>query len=121
MQGERCRLSSVCQGLNKGRTQPGSEVPVLALPQRRSVERNFNWESLYEKCMLFRDFYDGNEYYFYPELFHIATNLCNIEKGKKVFSNIIDSEANIHHSVYHERNWNAVLNTIIKSQYRPRL
>ena len=113
--------NSVCTNSPKLENGVLSEVPVLALPQRRSVERNFNWESLYENCMLFRDFYDGNEYYFYPELFHIATNLCNIEKGKKVFSNIIDSAANLQHSAYHERNWNAVLNTIIKSQYRPRL
>ena len=26
-------------------------------------------------------FFDGSEYYYYPELLHIATNLINIEKG----------------------------------------
>ncbi|MCM1362236.1 MAG: hypothetical protein NC235_10070 [Clostridiales bacterium] len=52
---------------------------------RRNVTRDFNWKMLYNKCRLYRDFVDGTEYYYYPELFHIATNLINIEKGKKNF------------------------------------
>ena len=97
-----------------------SDLPVIASPQkRRSVTRNFDWDSLYECCQLFRNFYDGTEYYYYPELFHVATNLCNIEKGKKVFLEILNSQQNSQHKAYHERNWNVILNNIIKSDYNP--
>ena len=94
-------------------------VPTLALQSRRKVARNFSWDSLYDNCQLFRNFCDGEEYYYYPELFHIATNLCNIEKGKKVFLDILYSFQNIYFTAYRERNWSAVLNTIIKSNYKP--
>ena len=97
-----------------------SDLQAIASPQkRRSVTRNFDWDSLYECCQLFRNFYDGTEYYYYPELFHIATNLCNIEKGKKVFLEILNSQQNSQHKAYHERNWNVILNNIIKSDYNP--
>ena len=53
-----------------------SRFPAIASPgKRRKVTRNFDWDSLYECCQLFRSFYDGTEYYYYPELFLIATNL----------------------------------------------
>ncbi len=95
-------------------------LPAIASPEkRRKVTRNFDWDSLYECCQLFRNFYDGTEYYYYPELFHIATNLCNIEKGKKVFMEILNSPQNSQYKAYHERNWNVVLNNMIKSDYKP--
>ena len=46
---------------------------------RRQVTRNLDWNTLYDRCRLYRDFFDGSEYYYYPELLHIATNLINIE------------------------------------------
>ena len=97
-----------------------SRFPAIASPgKRRKVTRNFDWDSLYECCQLFRSFYDGTEYYYYPELFLIATNLCNVEKGKRVFMDILNSPQNLQYMAYHERNWSVTLNTIIKSDYQP--
>ena len=97
-----------------------SRFPAIASPgKRRKVTRNFDWDSLYECCQLFRSFYDGTEYYYYPELFLIATNLCNVEKGKRVFMDILSSPQNSQYMAYRERNWSVTLNTIIKSDYQP--
>lgn len=86
---------------------------------RRKVTRNFDWSVLYEKCKLYRNFTDGTEYYYYPELFCIATNLANIENGKKEFQKIINSDVNEKYESYHKRAWTTILNTIINMNYRP--
>lgn len=86
---------------------------------RRNVTRDFNWKMLYNKCRLYRDFVDGTEYYYYPELFHIATNLINIEKGKKEFLRILNAPENEHCTSYHIRNWNVILNILIAMNYQP--
>lgn len=86
---------------------------------RRNVTRNFNWKILYNKCRLYRDFVDGTEYYYYPELFHIATNLINIEKGKKEFLRILNAPENEYCTSYHNRNWNVILNILIAMNYQP--
>lgn len=87
--------------------------------RRRDVTRNFDWNALYNKCRLYRDFVDGTEYYYYPELFHIATNLINIEKGKKEFLRILNASENERCTSYHNRNWNVILNILIAMNYKP--
>ena len=86
---------------------------------RRNVTRNLEWNVLYHKCRLYRDFVDGNEYYYYPQLFHIATNLINIEKGKKEFLRILNASENKYCTAYHTRNWDAILNILIAMHYQP--
>lgn len=86
---------------------------------RRIVTRDFNWNVLYNRCRLYRDFVDGTEYYYYPELFHIAANLINIEKGKKEFLRILNAPENEHCTSYHNRNWNVILNILIAMNYQP--
>ena len=86
---------------------------------RRTVTRNFDWNILYEKCRLYRDFADGTEYYYYPQLFHIAANLINIEKGKKEFLRILKSEQNSGYEAYHRREWPVILNIMIEMDYQP--
>lgn len=86
---------------------------------RRTVTRNLDWNILYEKCRLYRDFADGTEYYYYPQLFHIAANLVNIEKGKKEFIRILKSECNSEYEAYHNRDWSVILNTMIEMDYQP--
>ncbi len=119
--GGKCTFTIIYNGCCTKSPRSGGidNVPTLIFQSRRKVARNFSWDTLYENCQLFRNFCDGEEYYYYPELFHIATNLCNIEKGKKVFLDILYSFQNIYYTAYHERNWAAVLNTIIKSDYKP--
>lgn len=87
---------------------------------RRQVTRNFDWNALYDCCLLYRNFVDGREYYYYPELFHIATNLINIEKGKKKFMEILNSANNAEYEAYHTRNWKTTLRTIIEMDYKPK-
>lgn len=86
---------------------------------RRTVTRNFDWNILYNKCRLYRDFAEGNEYYYYPQLFHIAANLVNIEKGKSVFLKILNSPQNEHCTAYHTRSWDTILNILIAMNYQP--
>jgi hypothetical protein len=86
---------------------------------RREVTRNFDWSVLYNKCRLYRDFVDGLEYYYYPQLFHIATNLVNVEKGKNEFLRILKSNRNVDYEAYYRRNWKVVLNVIIAMNYQP--
>lgn len=87
--------------------------------KRRDVTRNFDWNVLYNKCRLYRNFVDGIEYYYYPELFHIANNLINIEKGKKEFLSILNAPENEYCTSYHIRNWNVILNILIAMNYQP--
>ena len=86
---------------------------------RRVVTRNFDWNILYNKCRLYRDFVDGNMYYYYPQLFHLATNLINIEKGKNKFLSILESSDNADYEAYHKRNWGAIVNILIGMDYQP--
>jgi len=86
---------------------------------RRVVTRNFDWNILYDKCQLYRDFAEGNEYYYYPQLFHIATNLINIEKGKNEFLRVLKSSENSDYEAYHKRNWDVILNILIAMNYQP--
>ena len=86
---------------------------------RRQVTRNLDWNILYDRCRLYRRFFDGSEYYYYPELFHIATNLINIEKGKTQFLHILQSEQNARYEAYHQRNWKQILNMLMEMDYQP--
>lgn len=87
--------------------------------RRRKQTRNFSWDALYECCQLFRQFADGTEYYYYPELFLLATNLINIEKGKAEFLRILNLPENAGHAAYHERNWRVILNLLRDEGYQP--
>ena len=86
---------------------------------RRIVTRNFDWDTLYQKCRLYRDFVDGSSYYYYPQLFHIATNLVNIEKGKRMFLKILNAPENSACTAYHTRSWDVILNILIAMNYQP--
>ncbi len=77
--------------------------------RRRTTKVDF--EVLKERCQLFHDFADGSEYYYYPTLFHIATNMVNMDKGKDEFMKIIKHPNNAHCTSYHERSWKPILNT----------
>lgn len=76
---------------------------------RRAGTRNFDWNILHKKCRLYRDFAEGNEYFYYPQLFHIAINLVNIKKGKNEFLRILKSPKNADYETYHKRNWEVIL------------
>lgn len=79
---------------------------------RRAVYRNFNWENLYENCVLYRDFVKGN-IETTEQIYLLARNLCGAEKGKQKFLEIMNSEEN---SDKHYRfiNWKEILTAIIK-------
>ena len=87
--------------------------------ERRKVTRNFDYEKLYKKCRLFREFHDGTECLNYDELMLLATNLINIEKGKKVFLEIRNSAANGYYTSYFDSNWDAILRNLIDMDHMP--
>ena len=87
--------------------------------RRREITRNFDYDKLYKVCRMYRDFVDGREYYYYDELMFIATNLINIEKGKKTFLEILNSPVNESCEAYFNRNWRAILNNLIDRDYSP--
>ena len=95
-----------------------SEYQVKNKGERRKTSK-VDFDELEKQCRLFRDFRSGKEYYFYPQLFHIATNLVNMEKGKQEFMNILESPANEGYAAYHERSWKPILNAIIDLGYYP--
>lgn len=105
----------IYEGINNSATNSNT----VKNKSRRVVTRNFDLNVLYNKCRLYRDFVDGTEYYYYPELFHIATNLINIEKGKKEFLRILNAPENEYCTSYHTRNWNVILNILIAMNYQP--
>ena len=102
----------------KNKTLHNSDDNDVNKKGRREVTRNFDWNALYDRCLLYRKFVDGSEYYYYPELFIIATNFINIEKGKKKFMEILNSENNAKNEAYHTCNWQTTLRTIIEMDYR---
>lgn len=118
--GDFCTISSLYNEGNVHFSPDQSEIPDLASHKsRRKVTRNFDFEILFQRCRLFHDFADGSAYYYYNELFLLAANLCNIEKGKNEFLRILNSEQNKGWEAYHKRNWNTILNAIIKADYKP--
>lgn len=88
--------------------------------KRRSVMKDFDWHALYEHCELFRKFQNGEEYYYYPQLFHLALNLCCVDGGRKKFMEILNSDKNSQYEAYSERDWASTLNDIIKHEYLPK-
>lgn len=106
------KKSGIIQVKNIKRTCSGSKSG-----RRRNT--NVDFKTLKERCRLCRDFVDGNEWHYYPELFLIATNMVNMEKGKSEFLKILDSPENEHCISYHERDWRPILNTIIDMNYKP--
>ncbi len=103
----------------EGANKPAPKNSVNKSKGRRAVTRNFDWNILYDRCRLYRDFVDGSEYYYYPQLFHIATNLINIEKGKNEFLRVLKSSNNANYEAYHKRNWETILNILIAMDYQP--
>ena len=47
-------------------------------------DTNTGRQYTFDSCEV-TNFAEGNEYYYYPQLFHIAANLVNIEKGFIIF------------------------------------
>ena len=92
----------------------------VSMQKRRSVVKNFDWNALYNCCELYRNFADGTEYYYYPELFHIALNMCSVDGGRKKFIEILNSEKNQNNESYFARDWKSTLNDIIKHEYLPK-
>ena len=91
--------------------------------KRRTVVKSFDWTALYDCCELFRNFKDGKEYYYYPELFHIALNLCCVDGGRTKFMEILHSQQNQEHDSYFDdskTDWKNTLNDIIKHEYLPK-
>lgn len=105
----------VYEGVNK--PAPSSNNIVRNKKSRRVVTRNFDWNVLYDKCRLYRNFVDGNEYYYYPQLFHLVTNFVNIEKEKSEFLSILKSPCNDDYEAYHKRNWGTIVNILISMDY----
>lgn len=105
-------------GLDTKKKVPAIAVnPTLSTNRRRTTKVDFT--VLKERCQLFSDFADGNEYYYYPTLFRIAANMINMDKGKNAFLKIIDSPENAHCVSYHTRSWKPILNTMIDMNYQP--
>ncbi len=112
---------AVIDPVKKGKTGKSDNTPKAdKTPEpRRTVTRNFDYDNLYKVCRLYRDFVDGREYYYYNELRIIATNLINVEKGKKKFIEILKSPVNENCEAYFKRNWRAILNGFIDRDYKP--
>ncbi len=79
---------------------------------KRATYRNFNWENLYENCVLFRDFVNG-DIEKTDSVYMLARCMCGAEKGKQKFLEIINSEKNSD-KYYRLIHWKEILTAIIK-------
>lgn len=85
---------------------------VVRNKSRRATYRNFNWESLCESCLLYRDFIEGR-IEDTGQIYHLARGMCGAEKGRNKFLEIMGSEenSNKHYRLLH---WKEILTAIIK-------
>lgn len=95
-----------------------NKIKVKEKRERRQTTK-VDFTELEKQCKLYSDFVNGKEYYYYRELFHIATNLVNMDKGKAEFMRVLESDKNIDKESYHNRSWKPILNTIIDMGYKP--
>ena len=77
----------------------------MILEDENDSNQKIDFDKLCKICRLYKNFVTGEEYYYYPELFHLATNMINIVKGKKMFLNVLYSEANDHCESYKQKPW----------------
>ncbi len=91
----------------------------MILEDENDSNQKIEFDKLCKICRLYKNFVTGEEYYYYPELFHLATNMINIVKGKKMFLNVLYSEANDHCESYKQKPWKTTLDFIIEKEYKP--
>ena len=79
-----------------------------------------NFDVLDKCCRLFHEFSTGKEYFYYPEMFLMASNFINIEKGKKTFMATINSKVNDRCIAYTEkRDWWVIMIYMKDRGYNP--
>ena len=92
---------------------------ICSEDKNRNRKPSVDFDKLRDRCKLYRDFVEGNEWYYYPELFLIATNMINMKNGKKLFLKTLAAPENSEYHSYHTRNWKPILNTLIDMGYKP--
>ena len=87
--------------------------------ERRKLS-NVDLDVLDKRCRLFHEFRTGKEYFYYPEMFILASNLVNVQRGRKKFMSIINSEVNDSCIAYRDRDWWTVTKYMIDRGYNPK-
>lgn len=100
-------------------TAKSSKAVTKEKKSRRKLTRNFDWNALKDCCKLYQNFINGTKYYFYNELLFLATNLCNIEGGRKHFLDVLNAPQNSYCEAYFNRDWKSICNSIINYDYQP--
>ena len=85
------------------------------LPKCHKSYRSDTIEKLYDKCRLYREFADDSEWLYYNQLFGIATNLIHVDKGRRIFSGIIEQSQ---YDTY-KREWGFYLKYFQDNDYLP--
>lgn len=111
--------NSISVGFEPVVTTKNSKAVIKVKKPRRKLTRNFDWNTLKDCCNLYKNFVDGTYYYYYSELFFLATNLCNIDGGKKHFLNVLNTSQNNKCISYFQNNWKSICNMIINHDYQP--
>lgn len=86
---------------------------------KRDLIRNFNFDRLKEACRLFSEFAEGKRWCYHPELWGMATNLCQIKGGGDKFIQILTDKVNEQYESYMEKDWEYYINYIQKQDYLP--
>ena len=71
-------------------------------------------------CQLFRDFEDGTYKLEHRELFMLATNLINIESGRKLFLDTLRNHSHIESYVQKYNYWAYNLGYMVQNRYKPK-
>ena len=81
---------------------------------------NVDFKVLYDRCRMYRNFVSGTEYYYYHEMFFMASNFINMQKESKAFMKAVWSKENEHCVAYTEnRDWAVIMRYMKDRGYNP--
>lgn len=78
--------------------------------------RYFNFDKLCEKCKLYNEFLNDKRWLYHEELFGLASNLNNIEGGRKRFLEIIEESS---YESYRQKDWRYCFTYMTAQEYMP--
>lgn len=78
--------------------------------------RYFNFDKLCEKCKLYDEFLNDTRWLYHEELFGLASNMNNIEGGRKRFLEIIEESS---FESYRQKDWRYCFTYMTAQEYMP--
>ena len=103
----------------KSSTAPSEHNTSRSSTLQRKRYRSSTLKKIPSVCQLFNEFIKGHRILLHDELFGLATNLSQVEGGRKVFLDIIDQYPLLHDNDDPRSNWERQFSYIKKEWYQP--